>query len=81
VVGGLIFFWVDMFIFASKRLSVEWEVRDMAVCVDCGRYARGYRIARAGQYDHTGDAAPEFRCEECSQRKAEELRSRGLRIQ
>ena len=76
--GGLIFFWVDMFIFTSKRLSVEWDVKDSVVCVDCGREARGYRIIRAGKYDKTGDAKPEFRCEECSGRKTQELRRRGI---
>ena len=79
-IGGLIFYWVDMFIFTSKRFSVEWEVRDTAVCVDCGRQARGYRIARAGQYDRTGDETPEFRCEACSKKKTEELRHRGIQI-
>jgi hypothetical protein len=78
--GGLIFFWVDMFIFTSRHLSVEWEVRDRVVCTDCGREARGYRIIRAKRYDRTADAHPEFRCEECSRMKTEELRLRGIAI-
>lgn len=45
LIGGLIFFWVDMFIFTSERLSVEWAVKDTVVCVDCGREARGYPLA------------------------------------
>jgi len=79
-IGGLIFFWVDMFIFTTKRLSVEWEVKDAVLCVDCGREARGYRIVRAVRYDRTCDAVPEFRCEECSQKKTEELRQGGLNV-
>lgn len=79
-IGGLIFFWVDRFIFTSDRLSVEWEVRETMVCVDCGRETRGYRVARAGDYDRTRDAAPEFRCEECSAKKVDELRRRGVNV-
>ena len=79
-IGGLIFFWVDMFIFTSQSLSVEWEVKDTIVCVDCGREARGYRIIRARAYDRRRDSHPEYRCEECSIRKTHELRQRGIAI-
>ncbi len=79
-IGGLIFFWVDKFIFTSQRLSVEWDVRDVVVCVDCGREARGYRIIRARGYDRTRDASPEFRCEDCSIKKTWELRRRGVSV-
>jgi DNA-directed RNA polymerase subunit RPC12/RpoP len=57
---------------------VEWEVKDTVVCVDCGREARGYRIIRARAYDRTRDSHPEYRCEECSIRKTQELRQRGI---
>jgi DNA-directed RNA polymerase subunit RPC12/RpoP len=80
LVGGLIFFWVDMFIFTSDKLSVEWEVKDTVVCVDCGREARGYRIIRARTYDRRRDSHPEYRCEECSIRKTQELRHRGIPV-
>lgn len=80
LIGGLIFFWVDKFIFTSERLSVEWDVRETIVCADCGRETRGYRVIRARSYDRTKDANPEFRCEECSIRKTEQLRERGIAI-
>ncbi len=80
LIGGLIFFWVDKVIFTSERLSVEWEVKDVVVCVDCGKEARGYRIIRAREYDHSTDANPEFRCEDCSKKKTEELRLRGITV-
>jgi DNA-directed RNA polymerase subunit RPC12/RpoP len=80
LIGGLIFFWVDKFIFTSELLSVQWEVKDAVVCVDCGREARGYRIVRAAGYDKSRDATPEFRCEECSKKKTEELRRQGIEI-
>ena len=47
LIGGLIFFWVDMFIFTSERLSVEWAVKDTVVCV--GLRTRGPRLQ-----DHQG---------------------------
>ncbi len=79
-IGGLIFFWVDKFIFGSHRLNVEWEVQDAAVCVDCGKVCRGYRITKAKEYDKTTDAQPEFRCEECSIKKTEQLRQKGVDV-
>ena len=79
LIGGLIFFWVDQFIFTSQSLAAQWEVRDNITCVDCGRIARGYRLVRSGDYDKTHDHEPEFRCEECSKKKTEELKGRGIR--
>ena len=81
LIGGLIFFWVDQFIFTSQALAAQWEVREKIACVDCGRIARGYRLVRSGDYDRTHDHEPEFRCEECSRKKAEELKGRGVKIE
>lgn len=80
LLGGLLFFWVDRFIFASKRLEVQWEVKDSVICTDCGRETRGYRITRAGTYGKMGDTNPEFRCEECSKRKTQTLRLKGINV-
>ncbi|WP_054847868.1 hypothetical protein [Methanoculleus chikugoensis] len=78
LIGGLIFFWVDRFIFTSETLAAQWEVREEVKCVDCGKVARGgYRLVRAKNYDKSNDPAPEFRCEECSKKKSEELKKRG----
>ncbi|MGB7788367.1 hypothetical protein [Methanoregula sp.] len=81
LIGGLIFFWVDQFIFTSQSLAAQWEVRDNITCVDCGRVARGYRLVRSGDYDKTHDHEPEFRCEECSKKKTEVLKGRGIRTE
>jgi len=81
LIGGLIFFWVDQFIFTSQSLAAQWEVRENITCVDCGKLARGYRIVKSGDYDKTHDHEPEFRCEECSKKKTEQLRERGIRIE
>lgn len=79
LIGGLIFFWVDQFIFTSKTLDVQWEVKEQATCADCGKVARGYRIAKAGDYDRTHHHEVEFRCEECSTKKTEELKKQGVK--
>lgn len=81
LIGGLIFFWVDQFIFTSQSLAAQWEVKDNIVCVDCKKIARGYRLVRSGDYDKTHDHKPEFRCEECSRKKAEELKGRGVKTE
>jgi adenine-specific DNA methylase len=81
LIGGLIFFWVDQFIFTSQSLAAQWEVKNNIVCVDCKKIARGYRLVRSGEYDRTHDHEPEFRCEECSTKKAEELKERGVKTE
>jgi len=80
LIGGLIFFWVDRFIFSSEKLGPIWEVKDNVRCADCGKIARGYRLVKAVNYDRTKDPSPEFRCETCSKRKTEELRKRGVKV-
>jgi hypothetical protein len=80
LLGGLVFFWIDIIIFTSDSLSVQWEVRDTVRCVDCGKAARGYRIIRAKEYDKSRDGNPEFRCEKCSTKKTEELRLKGISV-
>jgi hypothetical protein len=79
LVGGLLFFWVDRFIFTSQALATQWEVKENILCADCGKVSRGYRLVRTENYDRV-DAKPEFRCEECSRKKSEELRKRGVRV-
>lgn len=77
LIGGLIFFWVDKFIFTSEMLGEQWEIKENIICVDCGKTARGYRLVKTKNYDRV-DAKPEFRCEECSIKKREILRKNGI---
>lgn len=79
-IGGLIFFWVDSFIFTSKSLSSQWEVKENVRCVDCGKLCRGYRLVKTDNYDRTKDRYPEFRCEEHSQKKVKKLKKKGITI-
>lgn len=78
LIGGLIFFWVDKFIFTSKLLAPQWEVKENIPCVDCGKLARGYRLVKAKNYNRE-NSAPEFRCETCSQKKLEKLKHSGVK--
>ncbi len=79
-IGGLIFYWVDRFIFTSETLSAAWEIRDNVRCQDCGKLCRGYRLVKTDNYDRTEDRYPEFRCEEHSAKKTKTLRRRGIRV-
>ncbi|MGI6515093.1 MAG: hypothetical protein GX052_01905 [Syntrophomonadaceae bacterium] len=80
IIGGLIFFWVDRFIFTSPHLAPQWEIREEVKCADCGDIAKGFRLVRTRNYDRTRDKNPEFRCERCSQRKIQELKMRGVMV-
>jgi hypothetical protein len=78
LVGGLIFFWVDRWIFRNMTLlrGELWEAQVHVVCADCGKGVdKGYRLVKARKYDKTGDRQPEFRCHECS--RAKYRRDRG----
>jgi len=81
LIGGLIFFWVDRWIFTGKTLPPLWEVAENIVCVDCRKKSpRGYRLVLALNYNRRKEQSPEFRCEPCSIKKTEELRKRGLQV-
>jgi len=79
LIGGLIFFWVDRFIFTSKMLEPQWQVKENIKCCDCGKIARGYRLVKSNNYDKT-KAAPLFRCEECSRLKTRQLKQQGVHV-
>ncbi len=78
LIGGLIFFWVDLFIFKSQSLATQWEIKENIRCTDCRKIARGYRLVKTPKYDRTKDINPEFRCENCSMKKSKKLRERGI---
>ncbi len=80
LIGGLIFYWVDRFIFTSRTLASQWEVKDNVRCADCGKLCRGYRLVASSNYDRKHDAKPEFRCEEHSKKKTRQLKKRGVKI-
>ena len=80
LIGGLIFFWVDRYIFKSTIFSALWEIKEEITCVDCGAVAKGFRLVKTQNYDKLADKHPEFRCEVCSKKKLEELKEKGVRL-
>ncbi|MCL2214765.1 MAG: hypothetical protein FWC06_06080 [Treponema sp.] len=76
LIGGLIFFWVDRFIFRSLSKEPLWEIHDDVVCYSCGKQGRGYRIAEWLGYNRRQDSTPQFRCEECRDAKAREVKDK-----
>ena len=81
LIGGLIFFWIDKFIFKVEYKIPLWEVKKNVVCVDCGELVpRGYRLVKAKKYDRINDKAPQFRCETCSEKKLQELEKSGVKV-
>lgn len=81
LIGGLIFFWIDQYIFTSQNLAAQWEVKENIVCADCGKRTRGYRLVRSENYDRSNDPKPEFRCETCSKIKAENSKRNGIKTE
>ncbi|MFH1577836.1 MAG: hypothetical protein ABIC18_02030 [Candidatus Omnitrophota bacterium] len=77
-IGGAIFFWVDKFIFTSKAVEM-WHFKEKGKCDDCGKDTSLWRLALAPNYDRR-EAHPKFFCFECSKRRTDELRKRGIRI-
>jgi hypothetical protein len=74
-VGGLIFFYIDKFIFTSKVLGVEeWHVLNYGNCGECGTSGRLYRLVRTKGYDRS-NAKPVYLCKSCSSKKAETIRN------
>ena len=55
LIGGLIFFWVDSFIFKTMARSPLWEIRENVKCADCGKTGRGYRVAEWFGYNRVQD--------------------------
>jgi len=80
LIGGLIFFWVDRYIFTKDFNEPVWSVKTDVICSDCGRKARGYRLVYTKDYDRRNDSQPEFRCEICSEKKLLEIENCGVLV-
>jgi hypothetical protein len=77
-IGGLIFFWVDKFIFTSYAIEV-WNFKDNGACDKCGKASSLWRLVKAPGYDKT-NSEPKYLCMKCSKEKTKELRSKGYKI-
>ncbi len=78
LVGGLIFFWVDRFIFTSKAVEM-WHVIQEGTCDNCGKVTELWRLTLAPGYDKRKDE-PKYLCMECSKKKTDQLRKSGIKI-
>ena len=72
-IGGLLFFWIDLWIFKKSDILFTgelWEINNNIICADCKKETpRGYRLVKTSNYDKTKDKNPQFRCHECSRTK------------
>jgi hypothetical protein len=80
LIGGMIFYFVDKFIFQSRILNSSWQIKENISCVDCDNICRGYRLVESENYNKISDKNPEFRCEKCSESKSQVLRANGVII-
>jgi hypothetical protein len=73
VMGAMVYF-VDKLIFTSGAIPVPWETKPKAVCTDCGRVGKCYRVAGTRGCDTEGEAhAPGFRCEDCAVKRMKQI--------
>lgn len=69
LIGGLMFFWVDRFIFKPKVAKfIYWEIEDNGICMDCGFTGEVRRVVINKRYDRQF-GKKEFRCKCCSEKK------------
>ena len=78
LIGGSIFFWVDRFIFTSKAVEM-WHVIPEGKCDECGKTTELWRLTLAPGYDKRTDE-PKYLCMECSKKKTDQLRAKGIKI-
>ncbi|MEI8176536.1 MAG: hypothetical protein WCG78_06680 [Candidatus Omnitrophota bacterium] len=78
LIGGAIFFWIDRFIFTSKAVEM-WHLKESGVCDGCGKKTRLWRLVLAPNYDRR-ESVPRFLCAECSRKKSEELKKKGIEV-
>lgn len=77
LIGGAIFFWIDKFIFTSKAIEM-WHIKE-GKCDKCGKKGHLWRLVLAPNYDKRKDK-PIFLCLDCSKKKTDKLRAKGIRI-
>jgi hypothetical protein len=78
LIGGLLFFWVDRYIFKSDWFEV-WQT-SKGICDGCGKVSNTlFRLVRAPGYNRL-DSQPVFLCMECSSKKTAALRKKGIPV-
>jgi len=77
LIGGVIFFWVDRFIFTSQTIEM-WHIKE-GTCDKCKKTGHLWRLVVAPGYDRR-KAVPKFLCMTCSKKRTDELRKQGVKI-
>lgn len=77
LIGGIIFFWVDKFIFTAKAVEV-WHIKE-GRCDNCGETSHLWRLVKTAGYDRSS-AQPLFLCMKCSKEKTDALRAKGIPV-
>lgn len=77
LIGGLIFFWIDKYIFKFKHKLSLWEVKEDIYCDNCHTLSRGYRLIQSKNYN-ADNKKPVFLCEKCSIKKSKQLKDKGV---
>jgi hypothetical protein len=75
-IGGLIFFWIDRFIFRTLAKKPLWEIEKGVACADCGKVGTCYRVVEWLGYNRRDTANPQFRCEVCREAKLQKITPR-----
>jgi len=78
LIGGSIFFWVDRFIFTSRAVEM-WHFKEKGICDACGKETSLWRLVLAPNYDKR-QSEPKFFCIECSKKRTDALRRKGIKI-
>jgi hypothetical protein len=73
LIGGLIFFWIDKYIFRQLSDEPMWEIKENVACADCGKVGTGYRIVEWMGYNRHDDKHPQYRCEHCREIKMKQV--------
>ena len=77
LIGGMIFFWVDKFIFTNIAIEM-WHIKE-GTCDKCGNVGHLWRLVLAKDYDKRNET-PKFLCITCSKKRTDELRQSGIKI-
>ncbi len=73
VMGAMVYF-VDRLIFSSGAVPIPWEIKQRAVCSDCGRVGKCYRPAGAKCCElGAGTGETGYRCENCAVKKVQQI--------
>ena len=78
LIGGLIFFWVDKFIFRSLSPEPLWEIHDDVQCADCGVRGKACRIVEWRGYSRKNDQSPQYRRDACKDAKQKEVKNKAI---